>query len=59
MPRFTFSLPFSHTPWLGLSGIIAAGPFTVTDNLRMAPLYDLLSIVSNEKPHILLLVSCK
>ena len=36
--------------------MVAAGPFTTSDNLDMAPLHDLLTIVSTERPSVLLLV---
>jgi DNA polymerase alpha subunit B len=39
-----------------LSGIIAAGPFALSDSLDMTPLHDLLTIVSQQKPHILVIV---
>ena len=37
--------------------LCASGPFTTTDNLAMDPLHDLLNIVQNERPDVLLLVS--
>lgn len=36
--------------------VAAVGPFTTSDSLEMEPLHDLLRIVENEKPDVLLLV---
>ncbi len=36
--------------------MVAAGPFTTSDNLDMTPLHDLLKKVSMERPTVLLLV---
>jgi len=36
--------------------IAATGPFTTSDSLDMDPLRDLLSVVTREKPDVLLLV---
>ena len=37
--------------------MIAAGPYTTSDNLEMIPLSDLLSHVTNYKPNILIMES--
>ena len=36
--------------------VIAAGPFTTHDNLLFEPLADLLSAISKQPPHLLVLV---
>ena len=36
--------------------MVAAGPFSTSDSLGMAPLHDLLAQVSVEHPSVLLLV---
>ena len=41
----------------GVSMMIAAGPYTTSDNLEMIPLSDLLSHVTNYKPNILIMES--
>ena len=42
---------------LGVSAMVAAGPFTTSDSLDMVPLSDLLRSVAEERPDILILVS--
>lgn len=36
--------------------LVSSGPYTTSDSLDMAPLHDLLSVVSQECPSVLLLV---
>lgn len=36
--------------------LISSGPYTTSDSLDMTPLHDLLAIVSQESPNVLLLV---
>ncbi len=51
--RVTF--PFPHP--IGFTMMMASGPFTTSDSLDMAPLHDLLAVVSREGPSVLLLVN--
>ncbi len=39
--------------------MVAAGPFTTSDNLDMEPLHDLLGVVRRERPSVLVLVSSR
>ena len=48
----------THTHTLtGFSAVIAAGPFSTSDSLDMAPLDDLIAMVMEAGPDILLLVT--
>ena len=40
----------------GFTMIVATGPFTTSDNLEMGALKDLMEVVKQEKPDILVLV---
>ena len=54
----TLARTHTHTHALtGFSAVIAAGPFSTSDSLDMAPLDDLIAMVMEAGPDILLLVT--
>ncbi len=57
-PSLSLPLPLSLslTVSLGFSMMVAVGPFTTSDNLDMRPLHDLMAIVREERPSVLVLV---